>query len=96
VDFTDTHTHTHTHTHIYIYIYIYDVVHLQFNIITFTKFSPPANGIMFLYTIIHNSYMFRQYIVKHGQDIWPKHVGVVYHKYTKIFQMAVKILSIYV
>jgi hypothetical protein len=40
--------------------------------------------------------MFRQYIAEDSQDMWPKHVGVVYHKYTTIFQTVVKILSIYI
>lgn len=62
---------------------------------------------MLLYFIIHNSYMFRPYVLamfralqvcskcaanlyipEHGQDIWPKHVGVVYKIYKNIVQLA--------
>jgi len=47
--------------------------------------------------VIHNSYMFRPYILAIFRElqVWPKHVGVVYNTHKNIVQIVVGEICIY-
>jgi hypothetical protein len=71
-------------------------IRIVLNVIQANVSHQPVEKNVFIF-IIHNSYMFRPYILAIFRElqVWPKHVGVVYNKYKNIVQIVVSEIFTY-